>query len=501
MSDSVLARAVKKILLNVGLFSRIVVRVPLRPYQEEPARAIVDSVLNKKGLTFLVVMSRQAGKNELSAQLEAYLLNIFQKIGGFIVKAQPTFKPQAINSLMRLKDRLDNQWNKGKWRSRSGYMVSLGKATAIFFSAEKGAKVVGATASMLLECDEAQDVDPRKWAKDFIPMGASTNVTTAFYGTVWTSRTLLGQTLRYLKALEQKDGIKRVFMYDADHVRQYVPAYGEYVDKEVARLGRDHPLIKTQYFLEEIDAEGKALSEEQRAQLRGDHARYHRRLPGKIYVAGLDMAGEAEEEMGLEDMDVHGKRDSTTLTIGEAELMDLVGLEMARVQVVERYQWVGIKHTDLYARLVDLLRNTWGVRKVVVDASGVGHGVASFLEKSLGSHVVTGVLFDGAWSLHSELAFNFLAAINAGRFKEYEHDNEEITTEAWSQYESAILETRPNKRVKMHVPEEEGHDDLLVSALLLLKAADEAAPYLRGYRSMEPGERRDKDLFPKELGG
>ena len=38
------------------------------------ARAIVDSVLNRRGLSFAVVMSRQAGKNETSAQIEALLV-------------------------------------------------------------------------------------------------------------------------------------------------------------------------------------------------------------------------------------------------------------------------------------------------------------------------------------------------------------------------------------------------------------------------------------------
>ena len=44
-------------------------RVPeLRPYQNEAAEAILRSALNGRGLTFTVVMARQAGKNELSAK-------------------------------------------------------------------------------------------------------------------------------------------------------------------------------------------------------------------------------------------------------------------------------------------------------------------------------------------------------------------------------------------------------------------------------------------------
>ncbi|HEY8767234.1 MAG TPA: hypothetical protein VIP09_08240 [Dehalococcoidia bacterium] len=42
----------------------------LRTYQAEAGRAIVDSVLNRRGLTFTVVIARQAGKNEISPQVE-----------------------------------------------------------------------------------------------------------------------------------------------------------------------------------------------------------------------------------------------------------------------------------------------------------------------------------------------------------------------------------------------------------------------------------------------
>lgn len=103
--------AIKHWLRDIANFSRLVTKRPLRPYQVEPAAAILDSILHGRGHTFVVMMSRQAGKNELSGQLEAYLLNLFQRRGGQIVKASPTMKPQTINSIMRLQDRLSNYWN------------------------------------------------------------------------------------------------------------------------------------------------------------------------------------------------------------------------------------------------------------------------------------------------------------------------------------------------------------------------------------------------------
>ena len=193
----------KKWLADISLFSRLVTRRPLRRYQLEIAGAIVDSILHQRGLTFAVMLPRQAGKNETQAQVEAYLLNLFQRVpGAQIVKASPTFKPQTINSLMRLETMLANAWNAGQWSREQGYIIRLGHARVLFFSAEPTANVVGATASILLECDEAQDVDPAKWQKDFMPMVASTNATRVLWGTAWTSQTLLATTIGELRELE-----------------------------------------------------------------------------------------------------------------------------------------------------------------------------------------------------------------------------------------------------------------------------------------------------------
>src|SRR5204863_925155 len=63
-----LERMAYRLLSDPALFSRFVVGRPLRPYQLEPARAILESVLGRRGETISVMMSRQAGKNELSAQ-------------------------------------------------------------------------------------------------------------------------------------------------------------------------------------------------------------------------------------------------------------------------------------------------------------------------------------------------------------------------------------------------------------------------------------------------
>ena len=50
-----------------------------------------------------------------------------------------------------------------------------------------------------------------------------------------------------------------MFIVTPEQVAAEVPAYGNFVAGEVQRLGREHPLVKTQFFLETIDAAGRPL--------------------------------------------------------------------------------------------------------------------------------------------------------------------------------------------------------------------------------------------------
>ena len=195
----------------------------LRPYQTEIAIAVLDSIFNKKGLTFSVEIGRQGGKNELSAQLELLLLTLYIAKPQNFIKCSPTFKPQTVISMMRLRDRLNDAGFAEIWEGELGYIIRLGNARAIFLSAEESANVVGNTAHILLEIDESQDVSKEKYTRDFKPMGATTNVTTVHYGTTWDENTLLEEINQTNLELERKDGIKRHFRFDWQEVAKYNP--------------------------------------------------------------------------------------------------------------------------------------------------------------------------------------------------------------------------------------------------------------------------------------
>ena len=114
MNDRATLTGLVRALSDVAAFSGAVLQRPLRPYQVNVARAVLQSVEEKAGRTFTVMMPRQSGKNETSAQLEAFLLTRHQRLGGSLVKAAPTFKPQIINSIQRLSALLGNPLTAGR---------------------------------------------------------------------------------------------------------------------------------------------------------------------------------------------------------------------------------------------------------------------------------------------------------------------------------------------------------------------------------------------------
>jgi hypothetical protein len=444
----------------------------LRPYQQEVARHILDSIQNNLGLTFSVEIARQGGKNELSAHLEVLLLTMFMAAGGNVIKCSPTFKPQTIISMSRLKERLDGFGFGGIWFTEAGYMVRLGNARQLFLSADGASSVVGHTADILLEIDESQDVARDKYTKEFRPMASASNATTVHYGTTWDDATLLEEVKQTNLELEKKDGIKRHFRYDWQEVAKYNPSYKAFVDSERQRLGEDHPLFRTQYALLPIRGGGGFLTNQQIAQLRGEHSRLSQPIEGRNYVAGIDFAGESEQ---LEDdILIRSGRDATIVTIAEVmpNVNDLMEKEPG-IFVTEHYSWVGKNHSELYSQLVDILRNVWKCSRIVTDATGIGEPITSFLRKSLGSKITP---FKFSQKTKSEAGFDLLAAINSGRLKLYKQDGSEDYSELMFELEKAKSIYRPNQTLNFFVEAGDGHDDYLMSLALVVQAANKLVP-------------------------
>jgi hypothetical protein len=430
---STLQQTIKTIVRKFETFTDRGGGMTMRPYQAEPARAIIDSITHKRGHTIVIIISRQAGKDELLANLISYLMLLYAHRDVGIVIANPTYKPQTVNAILRLEKRLTgNLLTKTLWGKRADFMRMIGSCVASFLSADAAANVVGAVASLLLVANEAQDIEPSIFDKRFVPMTASTNATRVIVGTTWTSKTLLARELRNARELEKQDHIRRVFLYTADDVRKINPDYGRFVDAEVKKLGRQHPLVKTQYFCEEIDELAGMFNAGRRALMLGDQPAQAEPIPGHIYAISIDVGGQDEALLNLDGMGNPG-RDYVTIGITDIDLSALETLQAPIYRRVKRLEFQGINHVQVFGILAALV-DTWKIQYIVIDATGVGEGLWGMCAKRYPTRTIP-VKF--SQQTKSEIGYAFIGMIETGRFRDC--DTTERVAEQYENCESEIL--------------------------------------------------------------
>jgi hypothetical protein len=463
----------KALLTSIGLFSRLVLKVPLYPYQLAPAEAVIQSCLQRRGLEFLLVFPRQSGKDETIAQISAYLLTLFQRTDATIIHVYPTQQQLPVGTTRLLKH-IANPLAAGRaWSKCNPTRIGIGRAQCTFFSGHPQAHSEGATANLLLIVNEAQDQDEAIIERRFTPMRASTNATALYAGTVRTTGDYLWRVKTRLEAQQAQDGIRRVFLVTPDIVRRSNPLYGQFVDEQVRLKGRQHPAIKSEYFCEPIDSASGLFPERRIALMSGNHPRQHAPTPGHIYIATLDVAGASESQQS----------DYTACTIFQVTLGPLGPIYHA----VDAFIDHGTPHFQaapgkppLFERLLAYLYH-WQPIALVADASGVGEGICDALAHAWRRQLVA-LHFSSA--LKSRLGHDFVALVETGRFRYWTPDD----PDAWLFYEQCrhctyeIMPGLPPQRaLRWGVPDHattttpDGktipvHDDLLISAALIAEA-------------------------------
>lgn len=464
MPDDRTRDALRRALADVATFSRLLPGYALRSYQVEPARAIADRVLARRGDILAMVFARQAGKDETLAQLLAYLLLRHARTGGSIVVAAPTRQPQANIARDRLIARLRaHPMTSHLLRVREGYEVHVGAAKASFVSAAKGAGARGQTASLLLVANEAQDIAPDTWDSVFDPMAASTNAPTLFLGTVWTADTLLARQMTYAAELEQRDGVQRLWRVTWQRVAEDVPAYGERVRARIAQLGATHPFIRTEYELIPLDGDGGMFGAIRQQLITGTHPRRHAPFPGETIALLIDIAG-ADEDATVTpgaSFDPDSRRDSTALTVVSVVTDD----ELPHYQVLDRVAWTNVPWPTIEGALRSLIRH-WNPAVVLIDATGIGFGMYSRLAATERRRRIEPFTFTA--KSKSDLGWATLGLVDSGRLAEYADDGAPDTAEFWWQLRHTLLATRSSasKLISYGVPAGTGHDDLVMSWML-----------------------------------
>ncbi|MFN2138195.1 MAG: hypothetical protein ACK2UK_19725, partial [Candidatus Promineifilaceae bacterium] len=375
---------------------------------------------------------RQSGKNEAVAHLLVYLLNLYRRRSANIVFA--AIGDGLGRGQKRLQQRLDNPWNSGEWRAASQpSRTMLGQAAVVFLSSHPQAAARGETAGLLLVVDELQDQDPLHLEAVFTPMRAARNATAVYLGTVRTRHDALWLKKIELEQQQEKDGRQRVFTAGPSAVCSANPAYGRFLQKRVARHGRYHPVIASEYFLEPLEGAGLLFPPRRLALMRGSHAR--QRLPSgdAPVVALLDIGG--QDEAATESMPEleNPARDYTVCTIVRlfypttADLPSYAALDCFAAQGM-RFFAAPPGEEPLAERLLAYLR-AWSVAHLVADATGVGEGLVDWLAARLGRSLVTPFKFNRRSK--AGLGTAFLSLVESGRFSYWSDDAEEIGSDGW----------------------------------------------------------------------
>lgn len=469
-------------------------------YQLEVADAIIYSAIQGLGWYFVIMISRQAGKNEISAFIQHYLLlygwYFGVKISG--VKFAPVHKPQVQASMDRIEgaDTADSGGlagsviTKNLYQKSDGYKYHLGTPRDTnkwsFLSINPRADVASQTAFTLLEGDEAQDIDANKWERDAQPMGSFNNATTVLYGVAWTKGSFIYKGMQQAYDMEARlaDELgyrpKLVFKIDAHRV---IAAgndnYRKAFESQVARLGASHIAIQTQYLLNFVDSIGRFFDVEHVGRMYANTERM--RIgpdPNKVYIFSTDVAGQEEHITSIED-DMVGKhkRDGTALIIGEFQTD-------GSIVPVCFYQWVGRPHSQQRESIKAIIRH-WNCIGGAVDATGIGEALAYYLIEQMGDLAIEAYKFrafgDDNKSRLGYLAYNYVQAGLVKIPKQPKKDTQqaELWEELRWQIENLVREARKEQRINWHVPPNaapryEGHvphDDLVTALFLLIRAA------------------------------
>ncbi len=413
-----------------------IVKKPLFWPQVVVAKALERAMAARAAETICVRSSRQTMKNEVSGLTEVRALVRHQRIGGSIVKTAPTYEPQVTTSKHRLEEMAaTDPMVRRKIRWREGNIAQYGNARVQFLSLDPKARVEGATASLLLEADEAHLTDEQSFNDKAGPMPGFWAAPTVLWGVAAAKQDMLYRRVCHQLGHPPTAGViqeKNVYQFPASLWCELHPRWAKNYEETKAYLGRDHPTILTQYELVDVDAIGGYLSSAQQALLAGgDHPVLRGPRAGTAgeemeYGAVIDVAGEDEvEELDPLEMS-EGKRDSTICWIVEMEWGKKLR-DFPLCRIVAAHWWVGKRFTeDPISKLPgqqELLEATlrhWNVARYVVDGRGLGAQIAAYLV----ARIPGGLAYEATNVTVSEDCLALLAMFNNDRVKLWKHGEE-----------------------------------------------------------------------------
>jgi hypothetical protein len=442
----------------------------LRPYQTAIARAVLDSVLHRRGRIFTVEIASQGGARELSAQMELLLLALHAHSGARMVKVA---QGPAESGCDRLAGYLERGYLGGLWSSQPG-MVSVGNAQQHFIDPSQVGEVRGPL--VLLEVANAQDLEARGYHQCLLPLAEESGATVVLYGSPWNGKSWFEQLKHQNRELAKADGWQRHFRVPWQEVARHSSLYGQYVAQQRARLGQDHPWFLTRYGLRPIPVAGPLLSDAQLRGCEGTYSRGRSRRSGVEYLASV-WVSRTSRQRELSQTAAPSLAGGLTALVTIAEVVASGPGGQNTVRVVDHRWWESDSLAELIRPLAELLGKAWDCRRVVVESPWEFSQVTRQLQHMLPQSIVEG--YEASPEEESAMAVALLAAVNTGRLKCYMPDGSPEHRALRHEMGSARALARPGGLLAVEL--QQPADGFLRGLLLLQRAATlpvshEAAP-------------------------
>lgn len=448
---------------------------PLFPPQIEAIKLIERHIHDKTGKIITVRSARQTMKNECSGMLCLRALLNYRDIGGTYIRTAPTWKPQIINSKQRVEKflKMDPLINKD-YKRREGFILEHGQAQLLFLSTDKNANVVGSTASIALDIDEAHKVDKGKFEEDFGPMAAYHNVPIIMWGVAADKQDLLYEYVQH----NEEHNPELNLSYPASVWCELLPQYAKHYDERLRKLGADHPVILTQYDLVDVDTLGGYLKPHHiTGLLDSEHQRYLSPKTGADYIVTIDIAGEAETEEDDPGKKSRGAKDSTVALIFEVDKKERRN-DYPACRLVDMYWWTGKSLSDepsglpgQQSTLLKLLK-LWKPKATVVDSRGVGEQIAKYLCK----HHPGVIAYAADSASVSQDCYGLLALVNNECLKVFRNDASTEYDEICRQLKVCKYEIREHDRMRLKKASSRAHIDMVKALTYLYRAISEFEP-------------------------
>ena len=412
---------------------------PLRGPQIEITQKIERFVRAHQGGVMPILMSRQSGKNDIAANLQRrhlfrHQLSLLPRIW---IRTAPTIRPQIVNSKKRLREMLKLSsknlighpiFENARLIKEEGYIWRLGNASVEFISSGPQANVVGATASECLDMDEAHKIDKAKFDEDFAPFTANTAAATLLWGVAANGL----DTIEAYRLKNIEDGHPELnLFYPCEIWMEIHEPYRIHVEDRINALGYDHPIIKTQYRLMSVAAEGSFMSPAHvRGILSGDHPRERRPRPGKRYEIVVDVAAGNEDFNPDSVIEGNEETDTDSAVIWVYEVTDLLTPNgIFPIIHLVNLTWSTGASLPAFEKEVDETIEFWGAEKITIDAIGVGRQIAESMAAKYGTHSVN--VYTATSTSVSQDCFDLLARLNFNSVHMFENDG----SPEWAEFE------------------------------------------------------------------